>query len=63
MKEKTLIELKNSVLKLNSTVQALAIEINHLKTLSFGNSKVLQKMPGYDEAINNLKEKAQKDVE
>ena len=33
-------------------------EVNHLKTLSFGNSKIIKNMPDYEEAIEKLKEES-----
>ena len=31
------------------------MEVNHLKTLSFGNSKIIKNMPDYEEALEKLK--------
>ena len=58
MKEQTLIEMRNKIETLGSVVQTLVMEINHLKTLSFGTSKLLEAMPNYEEAIEKLKEQA-----
>ena len=58
MKESTLIEMKNKIETLGSLVQMLLEEVNHLKTLSFGNSKVIKNMPDYEEAIEKLKEES-----
>ena len=58
MKESKIIEIKNKVETLGSVVQTLLTEVNNLKTLSFGNSKVIQNMPDYNEAIDKLKEEA-----
>ena len=58
MKESKIIEIKNKVETLGSVVQALLTEINNLKTLAFGNSKVIKNMPDYEEAIEKLKEEA-----
>tara|TARA_B100001093_G_scaffold512400_1_gene582175 strand:+ start:760 stop:996 length:237 start_codon:yes stop_codon:yes gene_type:complete len=58
MKESKIIEIKNKVETLGSVVQTLLTEVNNLKTLSFGNSKVIQNMPDYNEAIEKLKEEA-----
>ena len=43
---------------LGSVVQTLLTEVNNLKTLSFGNSKVIQNMPDYNKIIDKLKEEA-----
>ena len=58
MKESTLIEMKNKIETLGSLVQMLLGEVNHLKTLSFGNSKIIKNMPDYEEAIEKLKEES-----
>ena len=62
MKEQTLIEMKNKIEMLGSAVQTLMIEIDHLKTLSFGNSKIIKSMPDYEEAIDKLKAEANEEV-
>ena len=62
MKEQTLIEMKNKIEMLGSAVQTLMIEIDHLKTLSFGNSKIIKSMPDYEEAIDKLKAEATEEV-
>ena len=62
MKEQTLIEMKNKIEMLGSAVQTLMIEIDHLKTLSFGNSKIIKSMPDYGEAIDKLKAEATEEV-
>jgi hypothetical protein len=56
MKEQTLIEMKNKIEMLGSVVQTLTMEMDHLKTLSFGTSKLIKEMPGYNEAIEKLKQ-------
>ena len=55
MKESTLIEMKNKIETLGSIAQTLMMEVNHLKTLSFGNSKIIKNMPDYEEALEKLK--------
>ena len=55
MKESKLIEMKNKIETLGSVVQTLMLELDHVKTLSFGNSKVIKSMPDYEEAIEKLK--------
>lgn len=55
MKESMLIEMKNKIETLGSIAQTLIAEVNHLKTLSFGNSKIIKNMPDYDEALEKLK--------
>jgi len=58
MKESKLIEMKNKIETLGSVVQTLVVELDHIKTLSFGNSKVIKAMPDYEEAIEKLKAEA-----
>lgn len=39
------------------------MEMDHIKTLSFGTSKLIKEMPGYDEAIEKLKQETEKQTE
>ena len=63
MKESKLIEMKNKIETLGSVIQTLMIELDHLKTLSFGTSKLIKEMPGYDEAIEKLKNESMQQVQ
>ena len=56
MKEQTLIEMRNKVETLGSIVQMLIVEMDRVKTLSFGNSKIIKNMPDYAEALEKLKQ-------
>jgi coenzyme F420-reducing hydrogenase delta subunit len=58
MKEQALVQMKNKIETLGSVVQTLMIEVDRLKTLSFGNSKIIKSMPDYEEAIDKLKKEA-----
>ena len=58
MKESKLIQMAKKVETLGSVVQTLLTEVSNLKTLAFGNSKVIQNMPDYTETIEKLKEEA-----
>jgi hypothetical protein len=62
MKESKLIEMKNKIETLGSVLQTLMMELNHIKTLSFGTSKLIKEMPGYEEAIEKLKTEAAEEV-
>lgn len=62
MKETTLIEMKNKIETLGSITQSLLIEVQNLRALSFGNSKLLKAMPDYEEAIEKLKAEAAKET-
>lgn len=62
MKETTLVQMKNKIETLGSITQSLLIEVQNLRTLSFGNSKLLKAMPNYEEAIEKLKAEAAKET-
>ena len=63
MKEKTLLEMKNKVESLTNVIQHLIKESMHLRELSVGTLETLKLMPGYDEAIEKLKENLMKEKE
>ena len=44
-------------------LQDLINEFNNIRTMSVGVYTLVKDMPGYDEAINKLKGKTEKDVE
>jgi len=62
MKEQVLIQMKNKIETLGSVVQTLMMEVDHLKTLSFGSSKIIKAMPDYEEAIEKLKAETAKET-
>lgn len=62
MKEQVLIQMKNKIETLGSVVQTLMMEVDHLKTLSFGTSKIVKSMPDYEKAIEKLKAEATEEV-
>ena len=61
MKESTLIEMKKKIDDLTVVVKGLINEINIIKVFSMGTIETMMLMPGYDEAIEKLKEKLAKD--
>jgi hypothetical protein len=63
MKEQKLIEMSNKVETLAQLVTMLLNEVNNLKILSFGNNNTMKLMPGYEEAIKQLKEKSKAETE
>jgi len=63
MKEKTLIELKNKVDATTRVMQHFMNEITHLRELSIGTLETLKLMPGYQDAIDQLKNKMEENVE
>ena len=62
MKEQTLLEMKNKVESLARLMQYLLNETTHLKELSVGSLETLKLMPGYEDAINELKSKMEEEV-
>ena len=56
MKENTLLEMKNKIEALGRVTQHVLNELSHLKELSIGTLETLKLMPGYDEALEQLKE-------
>lgn len=63
MKEQTLIETKNKVEALIRVFQQLMDEQQHLTALAAGTMQTIKLMPGYDEAIKQLTEKAKEELE
>ena len=62
MKEQTLIELKNKVETLGKLTQYLIQETKQLKDLAIGTLETIKIMPGYEDAIESLKEKMNKEI-
>ena len=58
MKEQTLIEMKNKLDSVIRVLQTVMDEQQHLTNLSVGTLQAIKLMPGYDEAIKELTEKA-----
>ena len=56
MKESTLLEMKNKIESIGRILQHLLNETTHLRELSVGTLEALKLMPGYGEAIEQLKE-------
>jgi hypothetical protein len=56
MKESTLLEMKNKIESQTRVLQFLMTEVTHLRELSVGTLEAVKLMPGYDEAIEQLKE-------
>lgn len=61
MKESTLIEMKNKIEALTRVMQHLMEEISYMRDLSVGTFETIKLMPGYEEAIKTLTEKAKND--
>ena len=60
MKESTLLEMKNKIEALTRLVQMLMNENTHLRELGVGTLETLKLMPGYDKALEQLKESVTK---
>ena len=68
MKESKLIEMWNRIEILGANVQQVIQEMNNLKDLSIGTLETLKRIPGYEEALENMKtdflnKKEESDVE
>jgi hypothetical protein len=62
MKEQTLIEMKNKIETLGMINQKMIGEINQTATIALGVLETIKNMPGYDKAIERVKEQAAKQV-
>ncbi len=63
MKENTLLEMKNKIEAQSRVIQALINEITHMRELSVGTLETVKLMPGYEDAIADLKKAMQENVE
>lgn len=63
MKEQSLIEMKNKVEALVRVLQQVMNEQQHLTVLAAGTLETLKLMPGYDDAIKAMTEKAKEEIE
>ena len=63
MKEKTLIEMKNKIGSLTNVIQHLLTEVTHLRELGVGTLETLKLMPGYEDALEQLKQNMLKQQE
>lgn len=58
MKEQTLVEMKNKIDALTRVLQQMLYDQDNLRVLAVGVMETLKLMPGYDEAIKQITEKA-----
>jgi hypothetical protein len=63
MKEQTLVEMKNKVEAVIRVLQSLMNEQQHLTALATGTLETIKLMPGYDEAIQTLTDRAKENLE
>ena len=61
MKEETLIQIKNKVERLETTMQQVIQELYNLKNLSVGTLETLKRMPKYDKALYQLKKDSEQE--
>jgi len=62
MKESKLLEMQNKIASLTRVIQQMINELNILSTTAMGTLEAVKLMPGYKEAIEELKIKA-KEIE
>ena len=60
MKEMELIKMKNKIETLGLINQKLISELNQTATIALGVLETIKQMPGYNEAIERVKEQAAK---
>jgi len=58
MKESELITMRNKIASLSRLVEFILKELENTRTLSVGTYQTVREMPGYDEAIKIMTEKA-----
>ena len=58
MKESKLLEMQNKIASLTRVIQQMINELNILSTTAMGTLETVKLMPGYQEAIDELKIKA-----
>ena len=58
MKESKLLEMQNKIASLTRVIQQMINELNILSTTTMGTLEAVKLMPGYKEAIEDLKIKA-----
>ena len=62
MKESTLLEMKNKIAAQNRILQQIINELSHLRELGVGSLETIKLMPGYEDAIEKLKNKMEEEV-
>jgi len=62
MKEQTLLEMKNKIESLTRLMQHVLQELTHLRELGVGTLETLKLMPGYEDAIEKLKNEMEENV-
>ena len=62
MKENTLLEMKNKLDAMTRVMQQVINEISNLRELGVGTLETVKLLPGYEDAINELKSKMEEEV-
>jgi hypothetical protein len=62
MKENTLLEMKNKLDAVTRVMQQIINEISHLRELGVGTLETVKLLPGYEDAIETLKNKMEEEV-
>jgi len=62
MKEKTLVEMKNKIVSQNRVIEYMLNEVTRLQELGVGTLETVKLMPGYTEAIEELKRKMEENI-
>ena len=60
---KTLVEMKNQLEGIKRVLQHVVTEITHLRELGVGTLETLKLMPGYEDAVKELQENMEKQIE
>ena len=63
MKEQTLVEMKNKVDALIRVLQQVMEEQKHLTVLAAGTLETVKLMPGYDDAIKAMTDRAKEEIQ
>jgi hypothetical protein len=63
MKEQTLVEMKNKVDALIRVLQQIMDEQKHLTVLAAGTLETVKLMPGYDDAIKAMTDRAKEELQ
>jgi hypothetical protein len=63
MKEQTLVEMKNKVEALIRVLQQVMDEQKHLTVLAAGTLETVKLMPGYDDAIKAMTDRAKEEIQ
>ena len=59
MKESTLIDMQHKVEATGRVLQQIIAELEQLKTLAVGSMELLKLMPGYEDALKEMKKRAE----